>query len=134
MNQLMRYFLKVLKNYSDFNGRARRIEFWAYTLVIGFLSVLLFAIEFLANTATVSWPVYTLSSLLGLLFIIPFVAVSIRRLHDTGREAWWLLLLFVPALGALILFFIFLEDSSPSYNQYGEYPKFNYDYKYKEQG
>ena len=63
-----------------------------------------------------------LSGLYALGVMIPGIAVSVRRLHDTGRSGWWLLITFVPVLGALVFFYFMVLDSSPETNEYGPSP------------
>jgi uncharacterized membrane protein YhaH (DUF805 family) len=61
----------------------------------------------------------------GAIIFVPLLAVSIRRLHDTGRSGWMFLINLIPVIGTIIFLFFLMEDSSPSYNRFGEYPKFN---------
>lgn len=65
--------------------------------------------------------------LIGLFYslavLIPGIAVSVRRLHDTDRSGWWLLIAFVPLLGAIVLLVFMVQDSVPGQNQYGANPK-----------
>ena len=67
----------------------------------------------------------TLSSLYSLAVLIPSLAVSVRRLHDTGRSGWWFLLAFIPLIGALVLIYFMVQDSQAGSNQYGENSKGN---------
>ena len=56
------------------------------------------------------------------MFLIPNLAVAVRRLHDTGRTGWWLLIGLVPVIGFIVLLYFFVLDSEND-NQYGPYPK-----------
>jgi uncharacterized membrane protein YhaH (DUF805 family) len=67
----------------------------------------------------------TLSGLYTLAVLLPSIAVGIRRLHDTGRSGWWLLLSLIPLVGAIILIIYLCEDSKENENQYGPNPKFD---------
>jgi uncharacterized membrane protein YhaH (DUF805 family) len=111
--------LEPLRRYADFEGRSRRSEFWAFTALIW--GLLIFGAVSLAvsgSTATGSiWIIGMFS------FVIPGLAVSVRRLHDSGKSGWWLLLLFVPFAGAAALFIFYLMDSTHGPNRYGEDPK-----------
>ncbi len=109
----MEWYLKALKSYAVFEGRSRRREYWMFTLVNMIISVVLAALSF-----------GTLESLYALVMFIPSLAVSVRRLHDTGRSGWWLLVGLIPFLGALVLIYFFIQDSYPGENQYGPNPKF----------
>jgi uncharacterized membrane protein YhaH (DUF805 family) len=64
-----------------------------------------------------------LSGIYGLAVIIPGIAVTIRRLHDTDRSGWWLLILFIPLIGAIWLLVLMVFDGTPGQNQYGPDPK-----------
>lgn len=119
----MNWYLKVLKNYAVFEGRAQRKEYWFFAL---FHQIIIFVLVYLdilmasagnAPGVGVFQLVYTLATLL------PALAVTVRRLHDTDRSGWWLLLAFIPLIGALILLFFFVQDSTPGKNRFGENPK-----------
>jgi uncharacterized membrane protein YhaH (DUF805 family) len=64
-----------------------------------------------------------LSGLYTLAVLIPSIAVSVRRLHDTNRSGWWLLISLVPLVGAIVLLVFLVLDSQPGENQYGSNPK-----------
>ena len=64
-----------------------------------------------------------LGSVYGLVVLLPTIAVSVRRLHDTGRSGWWLLIAFIPLIGVIVLIIFFVQDSQPGANQYGPNPK-----------
>ena len=102
----------VVENYANFNGRARRSEYWYYTLasfIAGFICGLL-SIPFIAP-------------LLSLVLFIPGLAVSVRRLHDIGKSGWMYLLILIPLVGAIILLIWFCQDSQPGENKWGANPK-----------
>ena len=110
----MNWYLDVVtKNYINFNGRARRREFWMFTLVhliIIFLSLFLGPVAFI---------------LYMLLTIMPAVEVGIRRLHDTGRSGWWILAANVPILFVIYYYYMILEGDQGA-NIYGDSPKESY--------
>lgn len=112
----MEWYLKVLKNYVGFQGRARRKEYWMYTLFSVIVSIILSVIETIIGLPSVLTGIYSLAVLL------PTLAVGVRRLHDTGRSGWWLLLSFIPLIGAIVLLVFFCEDSKEN-NRYGSNPK-----------
>ena len=96
----------VWDKYWVLDGRARRSEYWFFVL----LAVVL------------SWiPIVNLIAWIVLL--IPGITVAVRRLHDTGRTGWWLLLIFLPFIGPIILIIFYLIDSDPGDNEYGPNPK-----------
>ncbi|MBR1570927.1 MAG: DUF805 domain-containing protein [Bacteroidales bacterium] len=95
------------RHYADFSGRARRSEYWYIVLWD-----LIFS---LVPGVNVAWALVT---------IIPGLAVSVRRLHDTGRSGWWLLLGLIPLVGFIVILIFTLEDSERRTNDYGESPKY----------
>jgi uncharacterized membrane protein YhaH (DUF805 family) len=114
----MSWYLEVIKNYVNFRGRARRKEYWMFTLVNALIALGIFVIEMLAGID--GW----LYGLYSLFVFLPSFAVAIRRLHDTGRSGWWILISLIPIVGAIvILVFMCLEGESQS-NKWGQNPKF----------
>ena len=113
----MNWYLEVLKKYAVFSGRARRKEYWMFFL---FNVIILFVLGFVEGFAGSAGIVSMLYSL-GVL--IPSIAVSVRRLHDTDRSGWWLLIGLVPLIGAIVLLVFMFQDSKPDENQYGSNPK-----------
>jgi len=111
--QGMNWYLKVLKKYAIFSGRARRKEYWMFMLFN-------FIIGFALGIVEVS---SILVSLYSLAVLLPGMAVAVRRLHDTGRSGWWLLIGIVPIIGALVLLVFMVQDSQSDDNQYGPNPK-----------
>lgn len=119
----MNYYLKVLQNYTNFTGRARRKEYWCFVLFNILAVIVLSILDSSLGTVNVRKEYGLLSSIYIVLVIVPSIAVAVRRLHDIGRSGWWFLLNFLPLLGSLILFVFFILDSQPETNQYGENPK-----------
>ena len=119
----MKYFLYCLQHYADFNGRARRSEYWYFVLFNFIVSILIgLSLGVIAGLLNVPALVY-LAYLWSLAVFIPSLAVSVRRLHDIGRSGWWLLLSLIPLVGAIILILWHCTDSQPGANQYGPNPK-----------
>lgn len=119
----MRWYFEVLKKYAVFSGRARRKEYWMYFLVNVIIAVILIFLDratgLTGNSGIGLGPLYGLYTLVCL---IPSIAVAVRRLHDTNRSAWWLLLALVP-LAALVLLVFACQDSERGENRYGPNPK-----------
>ena len=117
----MDWYLKVLKNYFGFSGRARRKEYWMFTLVHALISITLAIVDAVISSGESDIGV------LGLLYtfavLIPSLGVSVRRLHDTNRSGWWLLIALVPLIGALVLLVFVLTEGNHGNNTYGEDPK-----------
>ena len=100
-----------LSKYVTFSGRARRSEFWFWSLFAVCIGVVAGIIDLIVGFSIATWVAY-----LGLL--LPGIAVTIRRLHDTSRSGWFYLLCFVPFGGFVVLYFV-LQDSTPVDNAYG---------------
>ena len=134
----MDLMFQPLRKYADFTGRARRMEFWLFWLfLIGIQIVFSVLIGMVAGpTAAVADPtdpfavlngpasaLYGVFGLVMLGLLIPSLAVAMRRLHDTYRTGWWLLLGLIPFLGALVLLIFYVLDGTPGPNKYGPDPK-----------
>jgi uncharacterized membrane protein YhaH (DUF805 family) len=118
----MNWYLEVLKKYAVFSGRARRKEYWMFVLFNFLVTLLLFWLD--GGLGTRGAAGYgLLSGLYSLAVLLPGLGVSVRRLHDTGRSGWWLLVGLIPILGVLILLFFMVQDSEPGENQFGANPK-----------
>lgn len=119
----MNWYLKVLRQYADFNGRARRQEYWMFVLfnvIFGIVAMVLDNILGLANPMVGYGPLYGIYSLAVL---IPGLAVAARRLHDVGKSGWMLLISLIPLIGGIWLLVLLASDSHPGDNQYGPNPK-----------
>ncbi|AOK90880.1 MULTISPECIES: DUF805 domain-containing protein [Paenibacillus] len=112
----MQWYLKVLQNYVGFQGRARRTEYWMFTLFNVIACLILYLVDLLLGLPLVLTLIYSLAVLL------PSLAVFVRRLHDTGKTGWWILIALVPFGGIVLLVFECL-DSQPGDNKYGKNPK-----------
>ncbi|GLY31109.1 DUF805 domain-containing protein [Kineosporia sp. NBRC 101731] len=106
----------LTKKYVDFSGRARRSEYWFWTLFAVIVTVVAAIID-----AVIGFQIVTYIAFVALL--LPGIAVTVRRLHDTGRSGFWYLIVFVPFVGGLVLFVFTLLDSEAGSNAYGPNPK-----------
>jgi uncharacterized membrane protein YhaH (DUF805 family) len=115
----MHWYLHALRNYANFSGRARRAEYWHFVLAnIAF--VLAFnLVDMLVRVLTGTGPFVLLYALAVL---VPAIAVSIRRLHDSDRSGWWLVLAIVPLVDLVLVYFL-VCDSDGGTNRYGRNPK-----------
>ncbi|WP_230353685.1 DUF805 domain-containing protein [Lelliottia sp. WAP21] len=117
----MDWYLKVLNNYFGFNGRARRKEYWMFFLINTLISLAL-------SGAVVMLDVWILGFIPFLYYFATFIptwAVTFRRLHDTERSAWWLLLIVIPVIGPLVLLCFLCEQGTVGDNRFGANPKLN---------
>ncbi len=116
----MNYYIAVLKKYAVFNGRARRREYWMFTLVSALIAIVLSIIGAILGVKNIG---RVLTSIYGLATIVPSIAVAVRRLHDTDRSGWWMFIPLIPIVGSIILFVYTVLDSQPGENKYGPNPK-----------
>ncbi|XTZ38943.1 DUF805 domain-containing protein [Salmonella enterica] len=118
----MDWYLKVLRNYALFKGRAHRREFWMFTLVNFILSSVLMVVDNILG-----WQHGTgfgaLNLIYTLLVLLPSLAVQVRRLHDTNRSGRWLVLLIIPLFGWLALLALYSQRGTPEENRFGPPPK-----------
>lgn len=133
----MDLMFQPLRKYADFQGRARRSEFWLFWLLLIIVEIVFMTIITLAGGSVAviadpstdlamsgaAWAVFAVYMLALLALLIPSLAVAVRRLHDTNRSGWWLLIGFIPLLGALVLLVFYLLDGTPGPNRFGPDPK-----------
>jgi uncharacterized membrane protein YhaH (DUF805 family) len=115
------YFIQaVTKKYATFSGRARRAEFWMFTLISALISLALGILDMVLGWSD-GYGVF--STIFGLAVLLPTLAVAVRRLHDTDRSGWWLLIGLVPFVGWIVLLIFYIQDSDPGVNRFGPNPK-----------
>ncbi len=119
----MNWYLEVLKKYAVFSGRARRKEYWYFSLFNLLITIVLWVIDSMTGTLIAEANIGLLGGIYALAILIPFLAVSVRRLHDTDRSGWWLLIILIPLIGAIVILVFMVQDSKPNENQYGSNPK-----------
>ena len=119
----MKWFNIAMKKYLDFEGRARRQEYWMFTLFNWLYSIALTAIAFFLLGLTGSEVFFGLPVLYSLAIFIPSISITFRRLHDINKSAAWILLCLIPLIGALWLLILFVIEGDHGENQYGPDPK-----------
>lgn len=119
----MNWYLEVLKKYAVFSGRARRKEYWLFALFNLIIALVLGFIDGAAGLADAQSGFGPLGGLYTLAVLVPGIAVSVRRLHDTDHSGWWLFISLVPLIGAIVLLVFMVRDSQQGQNQYGPNPK-----------
>ena len=109
-------FIEAIKlffrNFTNFNGRSRRSEYWWVCL---FNMIVSTAITMILPDIAWIWSV---------VIFVPTLSLCVRRLHDIGKSGWWYLIALIPLVGAIILIIWFCKDSSPDANQWGPSPKY----------
>lgn len=119
----MNWYLKVLTQYSDFNGRARRKEYWMFVLFNSFAAIIGVVFDNILGF-TINQTGYGFIYLIYILAVfVPNLAVSVRRLHDIGKSGWMLLVALIPIAGAIWLLVLMVKNGTPGSNQYGPDPK-----------
>ncbi|MFJ1563725.1 DUF805 domain-containing protein [Streptomyces erythrochromogenes] len=113
----MNYYVDVLKKYVVFSGRARRQEFWMFFLCNLAVSIVVGIIDTVIGANSI------LSGLYSLAVLLPFLGLAVRRLHDTDKSAWWLLLYLIPFLGWIALIVMWALPGNAQPNKYGSNPK-----------
>jgi uncharacterized membrane protein YhaH (DUF805 family) len=127
----MNDFIKPYLKYAQFNGRADRKEFWYFVLfyivVMAILSILdgmLFggAQTYSGDNGLSYSSSGPLAAVFGIGSFIPFLAAAVRRLHDTGKSGWWVLLGLIPIIGTIILIVFYAQKGQAETNAHGEPP------------
>ena len=127
----MEIFLSVLKNkYADFNGRARRQEYWNYVLFLFLFIMAAYVIMFVGiamESALISGLGTVILVVVALGTFIPSLAVAVRRLHDTNRSGWFYLIGLIPLIGGILLLVWYCTEGTHGDNDYGPDPKGSYE-------
>lgn len=118
----MNYYLEVLQKYIEFNGRARRAEFWWFELINFIIVLVLMAIDQLLGMRA-EGSLGVLSGLYSLAVFLPHLGVGVRRLHDCGTTGWVIVVGLIPLLGTGLLVFLWIREGTPGDNEYGSNPK-----------
>lgn len=116
----------VFENYANFEGRARRAEYWWYALGNFILLIIAMILDNVLGITMGQMGYGPIYALLALATFIPGLAVGIRRLHDVGKSGWFYLIIFIPIIGAIWLLILFFTEGTQGPNQYGPDPKGNH--------
>ena len=119
----MNWYLKVLKNYFNFSGRARRKEYWMFFLFQFIFALVAIVIDNVLGLAIKDVGYGPFYLLLVLATLIPGLAVTVRRLHDIGKSGWFILVSFIPLIGGIILLVFAVTGGDYGENEYGPDPK-----------
>jgi len=121
----MQWYIDVLKKYAVFNGRARRKEYWMFVLFNVIISIILgildriLGLDFGSGGSSSGW----LSTIYSLAVLLPSIGVAIRRMHDTNRSGWWVLINLIPCVGFIWFIVLAAQEGTIGDNQYGPDPK-----------
>ncbi|WP_223608046.1 DUF805 domain-containing protein [Chryseobacterium sp. OSA05B] len=123
----MKWYLKVLRQYADFSGRARRTEYWMYILFNMIFAIVAAVLDNLLGLKfNQEIPYGFIYLMYGLATFIPGLAVMVRRLHDVDKSGWWFFISLIPIVGTIWLLVLLATDGTPGANQYGVNPKENF--------
>lgn len=114
----MNWYLIAIKKYTDFTGRAGRQEYWFFVLINCLFAVVATFIDRFLGFYDYQNGIGLLSGVYGLMIFLPSLAVAIRRLHDTSRSGWWMLLLLIPVIGVLVLLLFMVLPSYAGLNRF----------------
>ncbi|TVQ29857.1 MAG: DUF805 domain-containing protein [Wenzhouxiangella sp.] len=112
----MNWYLAVLKQYAEFSGRASRPEFWMFFLFHFIILIVLMILSQRMSFFAIIYLIYALGTL------IPYIAVCIRRLHDTDKSGWFLLIGLIPLVGGIILLVLLALPGTSDSNRFGGPP------------
>ena len=129
----MHYYFDVLKKYAEFNGRARRKEFWMFCLISCIVGIVLSIIDavlgfqvtfYTFDPDSIQTPLQSgvLNAIYSLAILIPSIAVTVRRLHDIDRTGWWVLMNLVCCVGWIVLLVFQVTPGTEGDNKYGPDP------------
>jgi uncharacterized membrane protein YhaH (DUF805 family) len=113
----------VFENYANFSGRARRSEYWYFTLMHVIIAIVAMVIDNVASLTFSGIPYGPVYMLYALAVLVPGLAVVVRRLHDLGKSGWFFLIALIPLVGPIWLLVLFCTEGEQGTNQYGVDPK-----------
>jgi uncharacterized membrane protein YhaH (DUF805 family) len=117
----------VFSQYVGFTGRARRSEYWWFVVFSILVNIVTSILDNVLGTTMGADDAFynagVIGTIVGLAMFLPGLAVAVRRLHDTDRTGWWVLIALVPFLGFILLIVFFASDSKPGTNRFGPSPK-----------
>jgi len=119
----MQWYLAVLKKYTVFEGRARRAEYWYFTLFSFLVSIGLIVIDTQIGGYDPKTGFGVLYGLYSLAIVLPSLAVTVRRLHDIDRSGWWFFIILVPILGFFVFLYFMFKQGDAEDNRFGPNPK-----------
>ncbi|WP_294738519.1 DUF805 domain-containing protein [uncultured Flavobacterium sp.] len=121
---MIEWYLKVVRdNYANFSGRARRSEYWYFRLCNFLIVLALMLISLLLGQLQIGLVLYILYAIA---ILVPSLALTVRRLHDTGKSGWFYFVSLIPLIGPIWILVLFCTEGDNGTNEYGEDPKTDY--------
>ena len=118
----MDWYLAVIKKYAVFSGRARRKEYWMFSLIHVLFLIAALVVDGLIGTSK-GMGIGLIYTLYSLAVALPSLAVAVRRLHDTGKSGWFILIGIIPIIGAIWILILLCSEGNSGGNKYGMDPK-----------
>jgi uncharacterized membrane protein YhaH (DUF805 family) len=118
----MNYFIKCFRDYAVFDGRSTRSEYWSFSLIGFIISVVVAQFDIQTNAWNQEYSIGVSSTIFGLAAFVPSLAVSWRRLHDSGKSGWMTLLWLIPIVGWIWILILLFTPSQDGDNGYGVKP------------
>lgn len=119
----MKWYLMAWQRCLQFSGRSRRTEYWMFVLLNILVAIAIALVDLMLGTVDEQTKTGTFSTFYSFIVILPTLALTVRRLHDTGRTGWWVLISLIPVLGVIVLLVFMALDGEPGNNDYGANPK-----------
>ncbi len=121
----MNYFLDAITHkYTDFSGRARRAEYWMFTLIYSIIRIVLVIISLMIENETAYLVIRMIDAIFSLAIIIPTISITVRRLHDIGKSGYWYFISFITLIGGIWMLILLVTDSDYGTNEWGPNPKY----------
>ncbi|WP_417347574.1 DUF805 domain-containing protein [Ferrimonas sp.] len=119
----MKWYLMAWQRCLQFRGRSRRTEYWMFVLINILVAIAIAFVDLTLGTVDEQTGTGTFSTLYSLIVFLPTLALTVRRLHDTGRTGWWVLISLIPIVGVIVLLVFMVLDGEPGDNDFGANPK-----------
>lgn len=113
----MNAYFDAMRRYATFGGRSTRAQYWLFTLILFLFSCVAFALD--AAVGNVDEGALFVTGIVYFAHFIPMLAVTVRRLHDTDRSGWWMLIAFVPFVGQIVMLIFLCTPSTAGANRFG---------------
>jgi len=115
----MHYYTDAMRNYAVFSGRTSRSQYWFFSQAFFIMLVVAMVIDQTLGDTTRNEPAGLFTAIVYLAHLLPAIAITVRRLHDTDRSGWWILAGFVPLIGQIALLVFMCSPSTPLANRFG---------------
>lgn len=119
----MAWYMSMLRGYDDFTGRARRRDYWLFLLANLLLACVTAVLDFVVGSEIGLAGLGPFGTLLMVIVALPSLALGVRRLHDSGRSGWWMLVSLVPFIGVVALLVLMVLPGTSGPNEYGPDPR-----------